>query len=90
MALRPLDREVDALILLRALFDHAVTFAWLAGDPGKNRHQRFLKSDLCDRLRIDDDCRTIRSGGTAIEVIDDERRLNFERGMRVSAANPMG
>src|SRR5262245_2860974 len=33
MQLAPLQRGVDAGILLRSLFEHLVHFAWLAADP---------------------------------------------------------
>ena len=44
LALRSLGGEADPLVLLRTLYEHAATFAWLAADPGEDRHRRFLKS----------------------------------------------
>jgi hypothetical protein len=55
-ALRPLGRQADALTLLRSLYEHAVTFVWLAADPGE-RLGRFRKSDLISRLELDNDMR---------------------------------
>lgn len=54
-ALRPLNRQADGFVLLRTLYEHAVTFAWFAADPGAERHGRFLKSDAVARLDADDD-----------------------------------
>jgi hypothetical protein len=58
-ALRPLGREADALTLLRSLYEHAVTFVWLAADPGAERLGRFRKSDLISRLELDKDMRRL-------------------------------
>ena len=73
-ALRPLDREADALILLRSLYEHAVTFAWLAVEPGAERQRMLLKSDLISRLELDKDMREIGQ-----PPLDDEVRERFER-----------
>lgn len=78
-ALRPLDRVADPMILGRSLYDHAVTFAWLAADPGEERLERFQKADLCRRLQVDDDCRKLTYEGIAIEIMPPEARANFER-----------
>ncbi len=73
-ALRPLDREADALILLRSLYEHAVTFAWLAIEPGAERQRKFLKSDLISRLELDKDMQAIGQ-----PPLSDEVRRRFER-----------
>lgn len=72
--LHPSGRDADSIVLLRSLYDHAVTFAWLAADPGKERHQRFLKSDSAARLRAADDCRKV-----GVEILLDEKRAEYER-----------
>jgi hypothetical protein len=59
LALRPLGRESDAFVLLRSLYEHAVTFAWLAADPGEDRLQQFEKSDAFARLGCDRDARKV-------------------------------
>jgi hypothetical protein len=59
LQLRPLGRYADATILARSLFEHAVTFAWLAAGTDAERQRRFAKSDSVARLRIDDDCRAL-------------------------------
>jgi len=72
-ALRALDQEADAFVLLRTLYEHAVTFAWLAAEPGEDRHQRFLKSDAEARLAMDDDGRKV-----GVELLDEAQRREFE------------
>lgn len=51
-------RGLDAILLLRAMFEHTVMVAWLAADPAENV-RRFLASDLQDRLRFDDDVQSV-------------------------------
>jgi hypothetical protein len=72
--IRPQGRDADPMVLLRSLYDHAVTFAWLAADPGKERHQCFLRSDAQQRLKADDDCRKI-----GIPMLGDEMRAKYQR-----------
>ena len=59
LQLRPLRRYADGVALSRALFEHAVTFAWLAAGTGAERQRQFAKSDAVARLRIDNDCRAL-------------------------------
>lgn len=73
LALRPLDRQADAFVLLRTLYEHAVTFAWFAADPGEDRHRRFLKSDTVARLDADDDARKV-----GVPLLDAESRAKYE------------
>lgn len=74
LGLRALGGEADPLVLLRTLYEHAVTFAWLAADPGADRHQRFLKSDAVSRLGMDDDARKV-----GVKLLDDLHRAKFQR-----------
>ncbi|HVY77354.1 MAG TPA: DUF5677 domain-containing protein [Solirubrobacterales bacterium] len=74
LSLRPLGGEADPLVLLRTLYEHAVTFAWLAADPGEDRHRRFLKSDAVSRLSMDDDARRV-----GVQLLDEHQRAGFER-----------
>jgi hypothetical protein len=73
-AIRPLEREADAIVMLRSLYDHSVTFAWLAADPGVDRHRCFLKSDSSARLKADDDCRKV-----GVPILLDEKRAEYQR-----------
>jgi hypothetical protein len=73
LALLPLDREADAGALLRSLYEHVATFAWLAVDPGEERMSRWLKSDCKSRLQADDDCRKV-----GVELLAHEKRREFE------------
>ena len=79
MRLRSLNREADPAILSRALYEHAVTFAWLAADPRTQRHQRFLKSDLLRRLKFDDDCQKLTHDGVPLEIMTPAERRGFEQ-----------
>jgi len=71
--LRPLRRAADEIILTRSLFDHTVTFAWLAGDSGHDRLHRFARTDAVERLKIDNHCRTL-----GVEALNPEMRDWFE------------
>jgi hypothetical protein len=51
LALAPSGRDADLNILVRAAFEHAVTFAWLAADPNR-RFVRWQKEDAISRLAI--------------------------------------
>jgi hypothetical protein len=82
LALVPLGREADADTLLRSLYEHVTTFAWLAGEPGEERMRRWLKSDCEARLRADEDCRKV-----GVKILDDDRRTEFEE---TAAALPKG
>lgn len=73
-ALRSLGREADPIVLLRGLYDHVVTFAWLAADPGEERHRRFLKSDSKARLAANDDCRKV-----GVPLLNDAKRAEYQR-----------
>jgi Family of unknown function (DUF5677) len=82
LALVPLKREADAGTLLRSLYEHVTTFAWLAAEPGAERMRRWLKSDCEERLRMDDDCRKV-----GVKILDDDIREGFEETV---AALPKG
>jgi hypothetical protein len=77
LRLRALDRQADAFILLRSLYEHAVTFAWIAADPGAERHRRFLKSDAAARLAADDGARKV-----GVPLLEAEIRAKYERQLR--------
>lgn len=72
-ALRPLDRQADGFVLLRTLYEHAVTFAWFAADPGADRHSRLLKSDAVARLDADADIAKL-----GVSMLTVEERAKFE------------
>lgn len=50
---RPTDSS--KAILIRSMFDHAVTMAWIAADDSSDRIQRFRKTDAKRRLDIEKD-----------------------------------
>ena len=65
--------EADAFVVLRSLYDHAVSFAWLAAAPGEERLGRFVRSDALSRLAMDDDAREVE-----VEVLESAARARFE------------
>jgi Family of unknown function (DUF5677) len=73
-ALRPLDRQADAIVVLRSLYEHAVTFAWMAADPSEDRLERFLKTDAVARLKAADDARSV-----GVKILDDGNQAVFEK-----------
>jgi hypothetical protein len=72
--IRSQGRDSDPMVLMRSLYDHAVTFAWLAADPGEARQQCFVRSDAAQRLKADNDCRDI-----GVPMLDDETRAKYQR-----------
>jgi hypothetical protein len=71
--LQPSEREVDAGILVRNLYEHAVHLAWLAADPTAARIQEWRKDDLSSRLKADSDARA-----RGVELFSDEARSALE------------
>jgi uncharacterized protein DUF5677 len=53
MLLRPAGAHNDAARLLRSLYDHVVTFAWLAADLSAERLALWRPKDLVERLKAD-------------------------------------
>lgn len=71
--LRPDDAHNDASRLLRSLYDHVVTFAWLGADPPP-RLALWRKEDLEERLKIH---REFAAAGE--KLIPDADREQMER-----------
>lgn len=71
--LRPDGAHNDAARLLRSLYDHVVTFAWLAADPVE-RLPLWRKEDLEERLKMD---REFAAAGE--DLLPDEVRDQMER-----------
>jgi hypothetical protein len=71
--LRPDGAHNDASRLLRSLYDHIVTFAWLAADPPP-RLALWRKGDLQERLKIH---REFEAAGE--QLIPDADREQMER-----------
>lgn len=80
--LRPLGRTADEIVIGRSLYDHAVTFAWLAGDPA-DRLDRFLYSDAVERLKLGS-----HSEELGFPMLQPETRKHFE-GIREANAGEM-
>lgn len=71
--LRPEGAHNDASRLLRSLYDHVVTFAWLAADP-PSRLALWRKEDLEERLKIH---REFAAAGE--QLLPDAEREQMER-----------
>jgi hypothetical protein len=63
----------DASRLLRSLYDHVVTFAWIASDPAAHL-PAWRKADLQERLTMD---REAHAAGE--QLLADDVRLEMER-----------
>lgn len=84
LALLPSMREVDAAILLRSLYEHAVHFAWLASEPSAARIEEWRKHDLTMRLKADTDARD-----HGVPLLSDEARGDLEAQIRDMAGNDL-
>jgi Family of unknown function (DUF5677) len=65
-------REQDAAVLLRRLYEHVVTFAWIAIDPVQHS-PKWVASDFHYRLKIDDDIMKLGQPG-----LDEAMREEFK------------
>lgn len=72
--LGPAGAHTDASRLLRSLYDHVVTFAWLAADPSAERLALWRLEDLAQRLKA------VREMAEAGEpILDDAARDEMQR-----------
>jgi hypothetical protein len=71
--LRPHEAHNDASRLLRSLYDHVVTFAWLAVDP-PGRLAPWREADLRKRLTMADEFEEV-----GIELLSPDARADMER-----------
>jgi hypothetical protein len=71
--LLPGGREIDAGILVRSLYEHAVHFAWLGVDPAATRLEEWRKHDLTWRLKADTDARQ-----HGVQLFTDDARTELE------------
>lgn len=55
--LQPTEREADAGILVRSLYEHTVHLAWLGAAPAPPRIEEWRKHDLASRIKADNDAR---------------------------------
>jgi hypothetical protein len=87
--LAPSYSRIEGIALARTLADHAITFAWMSGDPA-DRLQRFVRSSHHSLLLKDE---RARARGEAA-LLDDEVRALFEadrnsgRGCRICINEP--
>ena len=71
--LQSAQRETDAAILVRSLYEHVVHFAWLAAEPSAARIEQWRRADLVARLKADDE--TSQRG---VPMLRDEVRVLFK------------
>ena len=74
--------EADAGTLTRSLYEHAVHFAWLAGDPA--RINRWRQEDMEQRLKADND---MKAHGRP--MLTPENRARFEREVALIKGGPL-
>lgn len=79
--LRPEGAHNDSARLLRSLYDHVTTFAWLAADPVR-RLPLWRKEDLEERLKID---REIVAAGEV--MLPDDARAQMGRDLATIEGN---
>jgi hypothetical protein len=82
LVLQPTEREADAGVLVRSLYEHAVHLAWLAAHPDPLRFEEWRKDDLSSRLKADSDARVL-----GVEIFTAGQRTELEgklAGMRGS------
>jgi len=66
---RPTDSS--KAILIRSLFDHAVTMVWIAAEDSADRVRRFQKTDAIRRLEIEKDAQRLGESFLSPEVKQD-------------------
>jgi hypothetical protein len=83
LELQPAQREADAGILVRSLYEHAVHLAWLGADPSAQRIEAWRKHDLTERLKADADAREhgveLFDNAKRAELVAERDRLQGER-----------
>jgi Family of unknown function (DUF5677) len=84
LLLQPTERGVDASMLGRSLYEHIVHLAWLGADPTAERIEEWPKDDLRQRLKADDDCRSV-----GIELFTPEQRARVEAQVASMTGNPL-
>ncbi len=78
------EQAVDAGILLRSLYEHAVHLAWLAVDPSAARIEGWRKDDLIRRLKADADVR-----GRGIALFTDDVRTQLQASVDAMQGDPL-
>lgn len=76
MLLLPSRDSVDAMVLLRALFENAVVFAWIAADPAV-RVQSWYRTSAFRELREHEDW---MKAGMALQTPAEAKQLKVEAG----------
>ena len=77
-------QSVDAATLGRSLYEHVVHFAWLAADPSAARLQEWRKTDLVQRLKADNDARSV-----GVPLFDDQARAQLQAQVEAMTGNDL-
>jgi hypothetical protein len=77
-------QSVDAATLGRSLYEHVVHFAWLAADPSAARLQEWRKADLVQRLKADNDARSV-----GVPLVDDQARAQLQAQVDAMTGNDL-
>lgn len=73
--------NADAGVVLRTMFEHVVTFAWLAADPS-DRLPAWVKYDRQKRIAADNDA---RAAGDSL--LNDQERASFQQEIDTCSGN---
>jgi hypothetical protein len=71
------DRQIDSMILLRSLYEHVVTFAWIATDPGEHM-PAFVANEFEQKLLVNRELSTLDKK----PFIPNDRKTFFENYLR--------
>lgn len=77
-------QSVDAATLGRSLYEHIVHLAWLAADPSPARIEEWRKADLVQRLKADNDVRSVGD-----ELLDDAARSRMQAQVGAMTGNDL-
>jgi hypothetical protein len=77
-------QSIDAATLGRSLYEHVLHFAWLAADPSPARLQEWRKADLVQRLKADNDARTV-----GVQLFDDAARAQVQAQVELMTGNDL-
>jgi uncharacterized protein DUF5677 len=82
LTLAPLHRETDAGTLLRSLYEHVTTFAWLGADPSEDRMRRWDKADMSELRMMDNDLRA-----SGVQFLRPKARRKLERSLAEASSS---
>ncbi len=78
------EQSVDAATLGRSLYEHILHLAWLGADPSPARLQEWRKADLVQRLKADNDARTV-----GVQLLHDAARARMQAQVAAMTGNDL-